>query len=164
MSKMKTLEDLLEHQIQDLHSAEQQIIDALPAMVKKASHDTLQQALKKHLEETKKQKERLDQISKKLSIKAEGKKCKAISGIIAEAEEFMSESATPDVMDAGIIANAQRVEHYEISGYGTAKHYAQRLGHTEVAELLNQTLEEEKDADEKLNDLAIERINADAMN
>lgn len=161
--KMDNLEALLEHQLQDLYSAETQIIKALPTMVKKASNDKLKQALQDHLEETEEQQQRLKQACEKLGISPGGEKCKAIAGIIEEAEDFIKEGAEEEVMDAGLIANAQRVEHYEIAGYGTACHYAKRLGHDEVYKLLSATLEEEKDADEKLNDLAIEKINEKAM-
>ena len=161
--KMDSLEALLEHQLQDLYSAEMQIIKALPTMVKKASNDKLKQAFQDHLEETREQQQRVKQACEKLGISPGGEKCKAIAGIIEEAEDFMGKEADQEVMDAGLIANAQRVEHYEIAGYGTACHYAKRLGHEEVYKLLSATLEEEKDADEKLNDLAIERINEKAM-
>ncbi|WPP49373.1 YciE/YciF ferroxidase family protein [Catalinimonas niigatensis] len=160
---MKNLEDLFEHQLQDLYSAETQIIAALPEMEKKASNAKLKKAFKEHLEETKGQQERLKKACDKLGVNPKGEKCKAIEGIINEAKDFISEGADKEVMDAGLIANAQRVEHYEIAGYGTAFHYAKMLGHAEIAELLQATLEEEKDADEKLNDLAIEKINEAAL-
>lgn len=160
---MKNLEDLFEHQLQDLYSAETQIIAALQEMEKKASNAKLKKAFKEHLEETKGQQERLKEACSKLDINPKGEKCKAIEGIIKEAKDFISEGADKEVMDAGLIANAQRVEHYEIAGYGTAYHYAKMLGHNEIAELLGATLEEEKDADEKLNDLAIEKINEAAL-
>lgn len=163
MSKMKNLEDLFEDQLKDLYSAETQLIDAIPAMEKKASNSKLKDALSSHLEETKNQRDRISQICKKLNMDPEGEKCNAIAGIIKEAEKFMKEDAEKDVMDAGIIANGQRVEHYEIAAYGTAHHYARQLGHTDIAELLNKTLEEEKKADSKLNDLAVEKINAEAI-
>lgn len=160
---MKNLEDLFEHQLQDLYSAEAQIIAALPEMEKKASHAKLKQAFNEHLKETKVQQERLKEACEKLGINPKGEKCQAIEGIINEAKDFISEGADKEVMDAGLIANAQRVEHYEIAGYGTALHFAKMLGHTEIAKLLEATLEEEKDADEKLNDLAIEKINEAAL-
>lgn len=160
---MKNLQDLFEHQLQDLYSAETQIIAALPDMEKKASNTKLKKAFKQHLEETKVQQDRLKEACEKLDINPKGEKCKAIAGIINEAKDFISEGAEKEVMDAGLIANAQRVEHYEIAGYGTACHYAKMLGHTEIAELLATTLEEEKDTNEKLNDLAIEKINEAAL-
>ncbi|HEV7350238.1 ferritin-like domain-containing protein [Telluribacter sp.] len=160
--KLKNLDDLLVHQLQDLYSAETQIIEALPLMQEKAQNEKLKKAFQLHLEQTKKQKERLEKIGKLLNIKMQGEKCKAMEGIIKEAQSFLKEDASAEVMDAGLIAEAQRVEHYEIAGYGTARHYAHELGHNEAADLLSQTLEEEKDTDEKLNDLAIQRINVKA--
>ncbi len=161
--KMKTLEDLFQDQLKDLYSAESQIIEALPKMKEKATNSDLKQAFEKHLEETKEQKQRLVQICDQLGIKPGGEKCKAIEGIIKEAEEFIGKDAESEVRDAGLIANAQRVEHYEIAGYGTAHQYATELGHDKIADLLSKTLEEEKDTNEKLNDLAIERVNRKAI-
>ncbi|GHB80810.1 YciE/YciF ferroxidase family protein [Persicitalea jodogahamensis] len=160
--KLKNLQDLLEHQIKDLYSAESQIIAALPKMVNKATNQKLKDAFNTHLKETEEQKSRLEEICSKLGIKPGGEKCKAMEGIIKEAASFMDEKAEEAVMDAGLIAEAQRVEHYEITGYGTAHRYADQLGHKEVADLLAKTLEEEKDTDEILNDLAIETINVQA--
>ncbi|WP_247235371.1 ferritin-like domain-containing protein [Telluribacter sp. SYSU D00476] len=160
--KMMKLDDLLEHQLQDLYSAENQIIEALPLMQEKASNPQLKKAFEMHLEQTRQQKERLEKVAELLDIKIKGEKCKAMEGIIKEAQSFLKEDASPEVMDAGLIAEAQRVEHYEIAGYGTARHYAEELGHKEAAQLLGQTLEEEKSTDEKLNKLAIERVNVKA--
>lgn len=162
MASLNNLEDLLKHELQDLYSAENQIVSALPKMEKKASDQKLKKAFQTHLEETKEQVERLKQACEILNISPGGVKCKAIEGIIKEAEDFLKEDADADVMDAGLIANAQRVEHYEIAGYGTACHFAKRLGYDDVYQLLSATLEEEKDTDEKLNDLAIEQINEKA--
>lgn len=156
---MKTLRDLFVHQLQDLHSAETQLTDAIPKMQEKASDHKLKEAFEEHLEETRQQKQRIEEACDILGVNPEGEKCKAIAGIIAEAEDFIKEAAESDVMDAGLIANAQRVEHYEIAGYGTACHYAEELGHDEVAKLLKVTLNEEKSADDKLNQLAKTRIN-----
>ncbi len=161
--KLKNLNDLLEHQLKDLYSAETQLIEALPKMADKATDPQLKKAFQSHLEETKKQRERLEKACNILGTKPDGEFCKAIEGLIKEASSFMNEKAEKEVMDAGLIAEGQRIEHYEISGYGTAHRYAQQLGHKEVADLLAKTLEEEKDADEKLNDLAIEKINAEAV-
>ncbi len=160
--KLKNLQDLLEHQVKDLYSAESQIIAALPKMVNKATNQKLKDAFNSHLKETEEQKARLEEICNKMGIKPGGEKCKAMEGIIKEAASFMDEKAEQAVMDAGLIAEAQRIEHYEITGYGTAHRYAAQLGHKEVADLLAKTLEEEKDADETLNDLAIEEINKKA--
>jgi len=159
---MKKLEDLFEHQLKDLYSAETQLIDALPKMVKNAHDKKLQKAFEDHLKETKNHKERLEKICKELDIDPKGETCNAMKGLIEEAEGFLKEDAENDVRDAGLIAEAQRVEHYEISGYGTAVRYAQELGHENISEILKKTLEEEYGADDKLNDMAEDRLNAKA--
>lgn len=162
MSKLTTLEDLFHHQLKDLYSAETQLVDALPKMVEKANHKELQDAFKEHLEETKGQVQRLKDVGEKLGISMEGETCKAMKGLIREAEDFFSEDATDDVRDAGLIADAQRVEHYEIAGYGTVVAFAKSLGKDEVADILKETFDEEKNADNKLNDLAKNNINQKA--
>lgn len=162
MSKLKTLEDLFEHQLKDLYSAESQLLDALPKMVKKATNPKLKEALKDHLAETKKQKERLEEIGKKLDMKLGGEKCKAMEGLIKEAEDLIDEAAEASVKDAGIIADAQRVEHYEISAYGTAIAFSKELGKNDVAKILLETLKEEKKADDTLNEIAKSRVNTKA--
>ncbi len=163
MTKLKSLEDLFEHELKDLYSAEKQAIEALPKMAQKAADPQLKQMLEKHLEETKGQKERLDQVFELLGMSAGRKKCEAMAGLVAESEELIDEKAEPEVKDAGLIAAAQRMEHYEISGYGTAAHYAERLGKKDVAKLLQQTLQEEQKTDTLLNDLAKNSINQKAM-
>lgn len=160
--KMRTLDDLLEHELQDLYSAETQIIEALPKMEEKATNKELKKAISTHLKETKNQQKRIEKACKQLGIEAQGDKCKAVEGLIKEAEKFLKEDAEKEILDAGIIAMAQRVEHYEISAYGTACHYAQRLGHDEIANLLSETLEEEKHADSLLNEIAMETVNEKA--
>lgn len=159
---MKTLEDLFEHQLQDLYSAEDQLTEALKKMAKKAKDAKLKKAIEDHLEETKEQKKRLEEICEELDIKPEGETCKAMKGLIKEAEDFMKEAGNDDVLNAGMIAEAQRVEHYEISGYGTAVRYAKELGHEDIAKKLQKTLDEEYNADKTLNDLAEKRLNAKA--
>lgn len=159
---MKNLKELFEHQLQDLYSAEGQLIDALPKMAKKATDSKLKKAFEDHLEETKEQRERLEEICDELGIEPEGEKCKAMEGLIKEAESFMKEAEGSEVMDAGLIAEAQRVEHYEISGYGTAVRFAKELGHNEIADTLQTTLDEEYDADNKLDKLAEGRLNKKA--
>lgn len=161
--KLETLKDLYIEQLRDLYSAESQLIKALPKMVKKASHNELRNAFESHLEETKRQKERLEQIFKNLGEKASGEKCKAMEGLIKEAEDLMGKKADEDVLDAGMIASAQRVEHYEIAGYGTVRTYAEMLGRSQDVNLINQILGEEKKADEKLNRIAMEVVNPEAM-
>lgn len=159
---MKDLQDLYLHELRDLHDAETQIIEALPKLAKKASNDALKKVLQEHLNETKEQRRRLDQIFKRLDKGQSGKVCKAMRGLIAEGEDVVKEAKENDVRDAAIIAAAQRVEHYEISGYGTASTYAKQLGFSEDHELLSQTLSEEKEADQKLNKIAKQTVNPEA--
>lgn len=162
MSKLKSLEDLFEHQLKDLYSAEKQLIEALPKMARTAMDMGLKHALELHLEETKEQKKRLEQVCELVGISPGRTKCKAMEGLVEEGQETISEDATPEVKDAALIAAAQRIEHYEIAGYGTAAHYAERLGKTEAAQLLSQTLYEEQQTDTKLNKLAKGYINEKA--
>ncbi len=159
---MKNLEELFEHQLKDLYSAEEQLIDALPKMVKAAHDSELKKAFESHLEETKNHKKRLEEICEELSIKPTGEKCKAMQGLVKEAESMIDEKAGPEVKDAGLIAEAQRVEHYEISGYGTATRFAKELGHDAIAKKLQKTLDEEYNADQKLDNLAERRLNVKA--
>lgn len=160
---MKTLEELFAHQLKDLYSAEKQLIEALPKMKTKANDSKLQDAFASHLEETKGHKQRLEEICNELDIDPKGEVCKAMEGLVKEAESFIKEAEDDDVMDAGLIAEAQRVEHYEISGYGTAVRYAKELGHNDAADKLQETLDEEYAADEKLNKLAEGRLNKEAI-
>lgn len=159
---MKDLKELFEHQLKDLYSAESQLIKALPKMAKNANDKKLKDAFEAHLEETKEHKERLNEICKELGIKPTGETCKAMKGLIEEAEDFLKEDASEEVRDAGLIADAQRVEHYEISGYGTVVRYAKELGHKDIAKKLQKTLDEEYDADNKLDKLAEGRLNKKA--
>lgn len=160
--KLETLNDLFIHQIKDLYNAEQQLTKALPKMAEKATSPKLKTAFKDHLKETETQIKRLEQVFEVIGEKAKGEKCKAMEGLIKEGEDFMNEDASKEVMDAGLIASAQRVEHYEIAGYGTACTYAKTLGHTEALNLLKENLAEEKKTDEKLTSLAEGSINAKA--
>lgn len=159
---MKDLKELFEHQLKDLYSAETQLIKALPKMAENANDQKLKDAFESHLEETKEHKERLSEICEELGIKPTGETCKAMKGLIEEAEEFLKEDASEEVRDAGLIADAQRVEHYEISGYGTVVRYAKELGHKDIAKKLQKTLDEEYDADNKLDKLAESRLNEKA--
>lgn len=152
--KLKTLQDLLHQELKDLYSAENQLVKALPKMAKAANDEELAAGFTEHLEQTKGHVERLDQIGESLGIKLTGHKCKAMEGLIEEGSEMIDEDAEPSVKDAGLIGAAQRVEHYEIAGYGVARALAEKLGHDDVVELLEQTLQEEKDTDQKLTDLA----------
>lgn len=159
---MKNLKDLFEHQLKDLYSAESQLIKALPKMQKKANDEKLKKAIEKHLEETKEHKERIKEVCDELGIKPTGEECKAMKGLIEEAEHFLEEDAEKDVRDAGIIAESQRVEHYEISGYGTVVRYAKELGHDDIAKKLQKTLDEEYKTDENLTKMAESRLNKKA--
>lgn len=160
--KLENLHSLLVEELQDLYSAENQIIEALPDMIEEASSPDLKNALQHHLEETRGQVRRLDQIFSQLpNIKKDGKTCKGMKGILKDGQDLLDTDAEPEVLDAGMIAGAQRVEHYEIAGYGTVRTYAQLLGRNDWAQLLEQTLNEEKQADQKLNQLA-SRINVEA--
>ncbi len=159
---MKNLKELFEHQLKDLYSAENQLTAALPKMAKKAKDAKLKKAFEDHLEETKEQKKRIEEICKELDIDPSGETCKAMKGLIQESEDFMEEAKDDDVLNAGMIAEQQRVEHYEISGYGTAVRYAKELGHMLIAKKLQKTLDEEYKADKTLNDLAEQRLNAKA--
>lgn len=161
--RLESLQDLFVEELQDLYSAENQILEALPEMIDKVRTPELKRALQQHLEQTRGQVQRLDRIFDQLGddVDREGKTCKGMKGIIKDAEDVLKARAEPEVLDAGAIAGAQRVEHYEIAGYGTVRTYAQLLGRNEWARLLEQTLEEEKQADQILNQLA-SRINIEA--
>ena len=160
--QMQDLEDLFVDQLRDLYNAEKQLTKALPKMAKKASDEQLKQAFTQHLEQTEEHVERLEQILEKLGKRASGKTCKAMQGLIEEGKELMEEDAEPEVLDAGLIAAAQRVEHYEIAGYGTVRAYAKLLGNNDAARLLQKTLDEEGDTDKKLTQLAESTINLEA--
>jgi len=161
--EMQDLEDLFVDQLRDLYNAEKQLVKALPKMAKKASDEDLKQAFSTHLEETKGHVERLEQIFDQLGKRASGKTCKAMKGLVEEGQEAMEEDAEPEVLDAALIAAAQRVEHYEIAGYGTVRAYAKLLGNSEAAKLLQQTLDEEGETDKKLTKLAETTINVEAQ-
>ena len=178
MEPLLNLRDLLQHEIEDLYSAEEQIIAALPRMVEKANDGELKKALNEHLRITKEQKKRLDKVQQlmKKGSKGEneqqkgflermfgsGTKCKGAEGLIKEGEKMMSEDMDPKVLDAAIIASAQKIEHYEISGYGTAKAFALELGLGDVATLLDTTLNEEYQSDDLLTALALRKVNVKA--
>src|SRR5262249_44590673 len=152
-------EDLFVNELRDLYNAENQLVKALPKMAKSASSPELRQGFEEHLEQTRHHVERLEQVFEQLGTKARGKKCQAMEGLIDEGKDLMDEDAEPPVMDAGLIAAAQKVEHYEIAGYGTVRTWAEHLGHHEAAELLQQTLDEEKQTDQKLTRLAEQMVN-----
>lgn len=158
MSTITTLEELFVEQLQDLHSAESQLIKALPAMAKAAHAPALKAGFEEHFEQTKEHAARLERILEELGEKATGKKCQAMEGLIKEGKEMISEKASPEVKDVGLIAAAQRVEHYEIAGYGCVRTYAKILGHKAAAKTLQTTLDEEAATDKKLT-AAAEKLN-----
>ena len=183
METMINLNDLLKHEIMDLYSVEEQIIEAMPAMIEKAKNPELKKALREHLKITEEQKSRLDKIkqtfgegdgqgngegenkgffSRLFGGGNGGEKCKGMDGIITEGEKIMAADITDEALDAAIIASAQKIEHYEISGYGTARAYARELRLQEVERLLAQTLNEEYEADDRLTSLAVGKLNLEA--
>ncbi len=177
MEKMNDLKALLRHCVQELYSAEEQIIEAMPAMIAKAENPSLKQALEQHLRITENQRERIDEVRQMLGADEEsvtkysgilsnlfgaGSKCKGMEGLIDEGQKVMAENLSPEVLDAAIIAGNQKIEHYEIAAYGTARTYAQQLGLSQIAQLLQQTLDEEYRADEILTTLAVGGVNQSA--
>jgi ferritin-like metal-binding protein YciE len=161
MPAIKSLRDLLVDELRDLHHAENQLVKALPKMAKAASHDELKEGFQEHLEQTRGHVDRLDRCFKILGEKAKGKTCHAMQGLVEEGKEAIEEDAPDAIKDAKLIGAAQRVEHYEIAAYGTARSFAQTLGETKVADLLQETLDEEGETDKKLTALA-ETINEEA--
>jgi ferritin-like metal-binding protein YciE len=157
------LEELLVDELKDLYSAENQIIKALPRMAKATSAPELKRAFERHLDETRRQVERLNQIGDELEIKLTGKKCKGMEGLLEEGKEMMEEDLDDNALDAGLIGAAQKVEHYEIAAYGTARTHAEMLGYSKIARLLQQTLNEEGATDKKLTQLAESIINVEAV-
>ena len=160
--EMETLQDLLVEQLKDLYNAENQLVKALPKMAKAATDPELKQAFENHLEETKEHVARLETILGELDELGRGKKCKGREGLIEEGSELIEEDPEEDVLDAGLISKAQHVEHYEMAGYGTVRTWAQLMGHTEHARLLQTTLDEEGAADKLLTELAERSINIEA--
>jgi len=161
--KLGSLQDLFVSELKDLYSAENQLIKALPKMAKAASTPELQTAFREHLEQTRTHAERLDRIFESLGVSGKGKKCKAMEGLIEEGKEIMEEDAEPPVLDAALIGAAQRVEHYEIAGYGCARTYARLLHNQEAANLLQQTLNEEGETDKRLTQIAEGLVNLQAV-
>jgi ferritin-like metal-binding protein YciE len=161
--KIVDLKTLLVHELKDLHHSESQLVKALPKMAKGSSNPELKQAIEHHLEETKEHVKRLESALEELDYSPTGVTCKGMQGLIEEGKEILSEDAPDDVRDAGIICAAQKVEHYEMAGYGCARTFAEQLGLQEIADLLQQTLDEEMAADEKLTTIAMNRVNASAV-
>lgn len=160
--KIDSLKTLLEEELKDIYSAEKQLLKALPKMVKKATSEELKSALEEHIDVTQGQVERLEEVFETLGKPAKAKTCKAMQGLLEEATEIMEEDADDAVMDAGIIAAAQKVEHYEIASYGTVRTWARLVGEEQAAELLQETLDEEGEADKRLTELAESFVNPEA--
>ena len=162
-SKLQTLDDLYTDMLKDLYSAEKQLVKALPKLAKNAQSSDLQRAFQEHLKQTEGHVERIERIFSDLGSSPRGKKCVGMEGLVEEGNELLQAQVDPDVLDAGLIAAAQKVEHYEIASYGTVRTWAQRLGYNEAAQLLQQTLDEEGDANKKLTQLAESHINMEAQ-
>ena len=160
---VKSVNDLLLDELRDIYHAEKQLVKALPKMAKATKSDKLRQAIEHHLDETKGHVERLDQIFRQLDARSSGQRCEAMEGLIEEAKEMMDDVTTPEVLDAAMITAAQKVEHYEIASYGSVCALAEALGHKDAARLLEQTLGEEKAADQKLNQIALSGVNQSAL-
>jgi ferritin-like metal-binding protein YciE len=161
--KLDTLQKLYTNELRDLYNAENQLLKALPKMAKAASSDELKEAFQKHLKQTKSHVERLEQVFEDIGEKPKGKTCRAMKGLIEEGSEILQEQGEESVIDAGIIVAAQKVEHYEIAGYGSARTFAHLLGQNNAAELLQATLDEESETNEILNKLAESVVNPEAL-
>lgn len=162
MSKIASPRDLLIEELKDLYSAENQLVKALPKMAKAAASEELQQAFETHLEETEMHVQRLEKIGKKLGESMKGKKCKAMEGPVAEGKEMMEEDAEPALKDLALIGAAQKVEHYEIASYGTARTLAEIADENDIAKILQETLDEEGETEKKLTEIAMQ-LNLDAV-
>ena len=160
--KLESLHDLYLSELRDLYSAEKQIVKALPKMIEKTESPELRQALEDHLEQTTGHVERLEQVFEMHGESPKRQKCKGMEGILAEGDEMVGHDAAPAVRDAAIISAGQRVEHYEMAAYGTVRTYAEQLGHGRAAAVLQETLDEERAADEKLTSIAKSRVNVEA--
>lgn len=160
--QLETLHDLYLTELRDLYSAENQIVKALPKVIEKTTNPELRQALESHLEETRGHVARLEEVFQMHGEEAKKQKCKGMQGVLDEGEEMLGYDAPPEVRDAAIISACQRVEHYEMAAYGSVRTYAEQMGHERAAALLQQTLDEEKEADEKLTDIAESRVNIEA--
>jgi len=160
--KITSLESLLEDELKDIYSAENQLIKAMPKLIKAADSNDLRAIFEEHLKQTHSQVERLEEICRKLDTNPKGKKCMGMEGLIDEAVELLKSDGEAEPLEAGLIGAAQRIEHYEIAAYGTARAHARQLGYVEAVKLLSQTLEEEKLADEKLTQIAQNKVNVQA--
>ena len=161
--KLESLHDLYLNELQDIYGAEEQILKALPKVIEKTTTPELRQALSNHLEETRGHVSRLVQIFEMHGEEAKKQKCKGMQGVLSEGDDLIGHDAPPQLRDAAIISACQRVEHYEMAVYGTLRTYAQQMGHERAAALLQQTLNEETAADQKLTNIAATRVNIDAV-
>ena len=163
-TEFNSLEDLFVEQLKDVYDAEQRLVEALPKMADAASSNSLKNAFSEHLEETRNHVTRLEEVFNSIGVEPERQTCQAMKGLVNEGSEIIdSKGSNPAVKDAGLIAAAQRVEHYEMAAYGTARTFAEQLGMSQAADLLQSTLDEEEAADEKLTQLATQKINAEAL-
>ena len=162
--KLDTLQDLFVEELHDLHSAEEQLVEALPKMAQAATNGDLREAFEHHLQETRDQLDRLNDIYGELGVSPSGQKCEAMEGLITEGDDLIKAQGDPSVKDAALIGAAQRVEHYEIAAYGTARELAKELGHEHAEELFDQTLDEESNADKLLNKIATGGLFASGIN
>src|SRR5688572_26619149 len=161
-SRENPLKELFIEELKDIYWAEKKLTKALPKMAKNATNEELVEAIENHLQETEQQVERLEKVFSLLDKNPQAKKCEAMEGLVKEGEEMMSELKDSPALDAVIIASSQKIEHYEIASYGTLRTYASQLGLDEVVELLEETLQEEKAADEKLSEVALSAVNIEA--
>ncbi|MBV9491669.1 MAG: ferritin-like domain-containing protein [Verrucomicrobia bacterium] len=160
--KLNSVRDLLLEELRDLYSAENQLVDALPKMAEAAGSPQLKSAIEMHLNQTREHVTRLEQVFQQLGEKPQGETCEAMKGLILEGQHFVKAEGEKDVIDAGLIGAAQRVEHYEMAGYGTARTLARQVGESQIAQVLQQTLDEEGEADKKLTHIAESRVNPQA--
>lgn len=160
--QLRNLDDVLHHELTDLYSAEKQLTNALPKMARAASTQELQNAFEQHLEQTNGHIQRLEEVGKMLDVTITGETCEAMEGLIEEGEDLLQDNDPGESLDAALISAAQRIEHYEIAAYGSARTFAGRLGHDEAARILQQTLEEESSTDERLTRIAEASVNPEA--
>ncbi|WP_207460925.1 DUF892 family protein [Azospirillum sp. SYSU D00513] len=163
MAKTRTMQDLLIGSLRDIYDGERRSLKAMPKLARAATDERIKQAFEQHQEETQEQIERLVQIFETLDVRVHGSRCQAVEGLIEEAKEVLEMDLPPELLDAALIAAQQKIEHYEIACYGTVHAFAEAMGETEIAKLLEQTLDEERSTDEKLNRLAVEDINQKAL-
>lgn len=161
--KLKDFQSLFVHELKDLYSAEKQLNKILPKLAKAASNEQLRNTLQDHRTRTEQQIHRLEELFHDLGVNTRGAKCPAMEGLVEEAKMLLEGEATPEVLDAALICAQQRIEHYEIAGYGCARTFAQYLGHDEATKMLQESLNEESAANEKLNQIALEQVNTEAM-